>query len=1799
MENPTASPLSPAEKRTLESEHYQKETAYLRLKRKTAQNEFEPLFVYGASQAKSSSKHERQQVIIGKNKAVRKSGTFAASSPHLAQSPEMRTTPPDFSMPPRTTIKRGTADGGSGPAMSPPSSPFVSNEDLLAAMEAAGSGSSIKLSKSRFSADAESLVAAAAAATASEEGETPSRRTKSISAINKTKGGLAAFNAQVLPPRNKSFTLSFKLDPKLELKRTEKLLMEKEEDTRVAAEIGKTLLERNEELEADLRHVRSRLGEAKETMTALATDNDRLRTEVVMLAGRVSSATDHNADLLGREAHLHTQLTQQHAWLRNEYSPARAKTITAQKDEIDQLTLRIDELTMSEERTRRARDRAISQNESLQEQINELQVAYETRVDAEEHEALKQKSRAMRSKLGDLRSRIKELESNRSALTLSAPDTIIRSAFADIIGNPDLIAATPRPANLRVLHDARELLRRLESEVAAANDCSLVSTLVKYLEAESLAPSAPQLEALPATLNDSFESTGGEITEPKSALFMVETLKRVITNLEFNLDEAKMLNQRLEEDIDLLKTPQPGFLSMADELQTAISDQFGGGPTTKEVAEMRREHEHQIDVLTQEQLQNSLEIESLRHQLARSKDEAEMNATAVLALKSTFTALDEKSRDREKQHSEEVDVLHNRIKVMTSEIDEVSTKKNELLAEHIVAINGMSSKIKSLQSHCEELEKDLTNSRLADAEVAKLVIQIESLKSKISELENDKSELQKEIKALSEEIARLNKQHLLDQETIQSLNQQHEKDNESITGLNQQHTVDLESIQSLTQQHDKDAESIQTLTQQNTVQLESIQSLTQQREKDAESIQSLTQQHDKDTESIKTLDQQHVVDIESIQSLTVQREKDIESIKILDQQHVVDVESIQSLTVQHDKDIESIQVLNQQHSVDLEAIQSLTQQHDKDTESIQSLTQQHTVDLESIQSLTQQHEKDTESIQSLTQQHDKDTESIQSLTQQHTVDLESIQSLTQQHEKDTESIKILDQQHVVDVESIQSLTQQHTVDLEAIQSLTKQHEKDTESIQSLTQQHEKDTESIKSLDQQHVVDVESIQTLNQQHEKDTESINILDQQHLVDLESIQSLTQQHEKDIESIKTLDQQHVVDIESIQTLNQQHDKDTESIQSLNQQHDKDMESIQSLRDEVQRLTETNTSLQSTNQELDADLTKQREKTSTQRVKIEELVVELQNQRENSDALVTENLQLKEEIRELRMKLDAKTKKHQAVKELSMQLTDMIALVQKKKEEQEIVESLVRPSDMPKDYDIAEELPLLLFINQRLPATADIAHVFPIDTSKHIGMSIYDGVLLCKLINFAREGTIDERVMNMQPSKQIEVDQNFNLVANSARAIGCILSNATPQLLRSDPRTSISLIYELVRVYLVSRINIVASPNLLLLKRSDEDVKHFVAASSSQLLSRWVLYHLDITKTKSTQEEIILTPQNCIKLLGKLDKDVVIPFDQDDNVICSWIANEAPTLFNVFSWLSIDTINSKNHKLAFLFIANLFLSKGVCISVDQSREVVVTQAVQEATSVFVDVEGTREERAFCMWINSLNINPYVNNLQQDLQDGLVILQMFDKIKNGSVVWKQVNSHPSNTYMEMENCNYGIDIAKKMRFSLVGIDGVDIHGGNRKLTLALIWQACKYHLLSILQSLRKTDTLRSSGGAGGQAKEVTEADIIRWANQKVTTIGKSTGINNFKDASIGNGLFLIDLLESVSLGAVNYGIVNPGETDEEKKLNAQYIINVARKLDCCIFLVWEDIVEVRPKMILTLVAQLYIKDTMDTATTE
>lgn len=85
------------------------------------------------------------------------------------------------------------------------------------------------------------------------------------------------------------------------------------------------------------------------------------------------------------------------------------------------------------------------------------------------------------------------------------------------------------------------------------------------------------------------------------------------------------------------------------------------------------------------------------------------------------------------------------------------------------------------------------------------------------------------------------------------------------------------------------------------------------------------------------------------------------------------------------------------------------------------------------------------------------------------------------------------------------------------------------------------------------------------------------------------------------------------------------------------------------------------------------------------------------------------------------------------------------------------------------------------------------------------------------------------------------------------------------------------------------------------------------------------------------------------------------------------------------------------------------------------------------------------------MGVNPYVNWLYTDLGDGVIIFQLYDIIKPGSVNWERVHvkfSRMKGFMQKLENCNYAVELGKQMKFSLVGIGGENIMQGNETLTL-------------------------------------------------------------------------------------------------------------------------------------------------------
>merc|ERR1719266_2981362 len=113
---------------------------------------------------------------------------------------------------------------------------------------------------------------------------------------------------------------------------------------------------------------------------------------------------------------------------------------------------------------------------------------------------------------------------------------------------------------------------------------------------------------------------------------------------------------------------------------------------------------------------------------------------------------------------------------------------------------------------------------------------------------------------------------------------------------------------------------------------------------------------------------------------------------------------------------------------------------------------------------------------------------------------------------------------------------------------------------------------------------------------------------------------------------------------------------------------------------------------------------------------------------------------------------------------------------------------------------------------------------------------------------------------------------------------------------------------------------------------------------------------------------------------------------------------------------------------------------------------------------------------------------------------------------------------------------------------------------------------------------------AEGGSKAV-EGEIIKWVNEKLGEAGKACTIRGFQDPTIASGKPLIDLIDAIKPGSINYDLVKEGAEEEERMANAKYGISMARRLGARVYALPEDIVEVKPKMVMTVFACLMAKD--------
>uniref|UniRef100_A0A8C1UDH2 Plastin 1 (I isoform) n=1 Tax=Cyprinus carpio TaxID=7962 RepID=A0A8C1UDH2_CYPCA len=478
---------------------------------------------------------------------------------------------------------------------------------------------------------------------------------------------------------------------------------------------------------------------------------------------------------------------------------------------------------------------------------------------------------------------------------------------------------------------------------------------------------------------------------------------------------------------------------------------------------------------------------------------------------------------------------------------------------------------------------------------------------------------------------------------------------------------------------------------------------------------------------------------------------------------------------------------------------------------------------------------------------------------------------------------------------------------------------------------------------------------------------------------------------------------------------------------------------------------------------------------------------------------------------------------------------------------------------YSDEEKVAFVNWINKALADDPDCKHLIPMDPeTDSLFKSVKDGILLCKMINLSQSDTIDERVINTKKCTPFTMTENLVLALNSASAIGCTVVNIDAQDMKAGtPHLVLGLLWQIIKIGLFADIEISRNEALIALLDESEDLEHLMSMSPEDLLLRWVNYHLkaagwepirnfsDDIKDSRAYFHLL----NQISPKGDVDDEMRIDIDmsgfneRDDERRAELMLKQAERL-DCRQFVTPNDVVAGNHKLNMAFVANLFN---------------MYPALNRPASNGIDytIEGeTRETRTFRNWMNSLGVSPHVNHLYSDLHDGLIILQLYERI--------QVPVNWTREPLPSIECTVNEHPFQKANNSL-------------KLFLLLFItmnNSCRY-TLKVLSDI-------------GDGEKVSDQVIIDWVNNTLKQGQKDSYINSFKDKSISTSLPVIDLIDTIVPKAIKYEMVKTGElTPEDRLNNAKYAISVARKIGVRVYALPDDLVEVNPKMVMTVFACL------------
>ena len=523
-----------------------------------------------------------------------------------------------------------------------------------------------------------------------------------------------------------------------------------------------------------------------------------------------------------------------------------------------------------------------------------------------------------------------------------------------------------------------------------------------------------------------------------------------------------------------------------------------------------------------------------------------------------------------------------------------------------------------------------------------------------------------------------------------------------------------------------------------------------------------------------------------------------------------------------------------------------------------------------------------------------------------------------------------------------------------------------------------------------------------------------------------------------------------------------------------------------------------------------------------------------------------------------------------------------------QEVVEQVLVPAVVDENEGSNEEaLPIIAWINRLHCVYGDrlepVSHLFPIQNSAtDLFNAIEDGLLLCLLLNIADDHLLDSRLLfpstenagrrnRARLTMRFEEKENLKLALNAARALGCDVTGISVDDFgrkQRNPDHILRFLWTLTDAVIYDPLHLNSVPWLAALLKEGESLADLKTQNGDVLLRRWMMSHIPGAGEIADYGCDLASGSVLVELMGVLSES------HPPNAQLSTGTNDGQVAVSM----------GKKHGILFPLNQADFVQESSLMLATFCSYVFQKWPKSPPGARLQSEASVDGESFYVAWLNGLDLDDWVTSLSVDLKDGVILLQVLDRVEPGCVVWSRAKRNPRNAFQMIDNHNLVVETASKLKLQMQGVSGKNLYDGDMKYLLSLLWQLMRLECFASLRSILK---------GTGKNQEVTEASVIAWAQQKVEQASPwggsivPTPLKGFNDPSVSTGIFLLALVESTSRGAVPEHLIKVESCAENNLSNAKLAICSAWKLGIPILCRPTDIVQVNERMIVSFVATL------------